>query len=457
MALDHRTFAIKSGGRPQGAGSYGDADTVRRMIAATQPAKITTAAAAYDAMGTALNELQTALYDAAKVLAGCWGGPAADNAQQVLRCLYTTAEELVIRSNETAKTLQWYGGSILPMYRSIQWPENTRSPAATTAADQIMKNLNERIAQTWDGMPPQIERTLPRFAGRGDGSPDADADADGADRLGTSGAKRQAGHVRIGVPRMPEHPSRTSRGGPTSRSHGLAEKPIGDSSGLPSGLGTGLAGMAPSEPGSLKGGLGLGGGPPLGDVPAGPGGADLGGPMVQAFSGTIGPGGSLFGSGAGSSLFNEESSPSPGRETGTRQRLGAGESRAGARGSGEAGPMISGGRRPDEKERQRTVWLVEDQDVWTGEAEVAPSVIGDASDHLGRRKQDDDEFLTVDELQDLLDLVDEPAKETGEGSNQPPSQSVTGTKPLSAGGDYLIDLGDDIFGPDHFDSNLRRD
>src|SRR5690348_2383923 len=101
MAVDHQTYVIKDGGRPKGAASYGDADTVKNLITATQPGKITAAAGAFDDLGTALKDIQNALYDAANILADCWSGPAADKAQETLRRLYTTAEEVVIRSNET--------------------------------------------------------------------------------------------------------------------------------------------------------------------------------------------------------------------------------------------------------------------------------------------------------------------------------------------------------------------
>ncbi|MCO6006304.1 WXG100 family type VII secretion target [Actinoallomurus purpureus] len=469
MAVDHQTYVIKSGGRPAGAGSYGDAETVKNMIAATQPGKITTAAQAYDAMGTALNDVQTAIYDAAKVLADHWSGPAADAAQDALRHLYGTASELVIRSNETAKSLQWYGGSILPMYKNIKWPKNTSSPAATTAAAQVMKNLNERIAQTWDGMPPQIEKNLPDIPDRGDGPGDGNPGSGTASGSGGGGGTT-GGYGGLGRPRVP-HSSHEQL--PPSRpggdlSPGKPRHP-GGSSGIPSPGGTDLAGAAPVVPHSTSGGLGLGD-PLLG---GGAGGAPLGS-GTGAF-GTSGPGG-MFVSGTGLPR------PGAGRLSipGESQQPSTGRGSAGVvgRSGGDEAPLASAGGRSDEKERERTTWLAEDRDLWTGGTEAVPDVIGQAPNRFGDSKSDDDELLTIDELQELLDFVDESAEETGEDLSQASMLGLTdrslfaldaeasadvGTelgisqRRFDVGEAHVVDLDSDVLGLDNDTSRVQRD
>lgn len=410
MAVEHHTYVIKTPGRPQGAGSYGDADAVKNLIAATQPGKVTTAAGAFDDLGTALNDLQTALYDAAKVLADHWSGPAADNAQETLRRLYTTAEEVVIRSNESAKTLQWYGGSILPMYRNVKWPKNTKSPTATAAADQVMKNLNERIAQTWDGMPPQIKKDLPRLADPSDRIPDQPgagsptARATGREQTGGGGTPSLNSKHHAG------HPSHSHGSGPLPGkpgNHG-GDPPSAPSSGLDPGS-TDLAGSPPvvGSPGPIAGASGDG----LGRGVLGPGG----GPFSQSTStgefgfGHSGPGGPV-GSGLKPGLTPLGGAGVIGARPGAAQARGV---YGGERLNGTQMPLASGSERSRDRARERTTWLSEDPDVWVGDEVTFGGLIGDARNRLDERERSDDEVLSLDELQDLLDLVDE---ETGENT-----------------------------------------
>jgi hypothetical protein len=147
---------------------------------------------------------------------------------------------------------------------------------------------------------------------------------------------------------------------------------------------------------------------------------------------------------------------------GEPEALGAGRAPGGRPGAGagrinEGGiPPAPGGGRSDEKERERTTWLAEDRDIWTGGADAVPGVIGDAPNRLRHSKQDDDELLTVDELQELLDLVDEPAKETGEDLSQSATFHFVDEPGLSVGEEDLIDLDGDFFGPDDDASGVQR-
>ncbi|MEV0404209.1 WXG100 family type VII secretion target [Actinoallomurus sp. NPDC050550] len=398
MAVDHQTYVIKSGGRPQGAGSYGDAEAVKNKIAATKPGEIITAAGTYDAMGTALNDVNTAIYEAAKVLADHWSGPAADAAQEALRRLYGTAGELVIRSTETARTLQWYGGSILPMYRNINWPKNIKSPAATAAAAQVMKNLNERIAQTWDGMPPQIEKNLPRLQDPYEPIPtDPGVGSSGSGSGGggsTGGRSPGSGGGRLPHQSLP----------PTSR-HDHAHLPA---------LGGSVPSSSPHPPNPFPRGTELAGLTPGGDGPGG--GLNLnGGIQVPSSGGGAG--------GFGAQGTNPGAAAAPFDGGGFRPGYIGMPSAAGARpnlpgvagGNSSGAPFLSGSGRGDEKERQRTTWLAEDQDIWTGDEVSVLGVIGESPNRVAEPSLNGDDILSPDELQQLLDLVDEqPGGEIGE-------------------------------------------
>jgi hypothetical protein len=407
MAVDHQTYVIKSGGRPQGAGSYGSPETVKSMIAATRPGKITTAAQAYDAMGNAIIEAQNALWGAAKVLADYWSGPAADAAQLALRRLHGTAGELVVRSNETAKTLQWYGGSILPMYKNIKWPEkNTDSPAATAVADQVMRNLNERIAQTWDGMPPQIEKNLPSLSSPIDNAPDQGASSGSPSGGAGAGIPTGRGGSQVPASHHP-HLSLPNEGGQPPGSHGHSggnPPPRATSPGL-GPKGADLAGTTPVGGSPSGGGVPGLGGSPLGPA-TGAGGVGLGpsGAGVPAGSG-FGAGVTPFGAGGVTGAGYVDMRP------GGKQGRGG---FSGGRGNGADMPLISGSGQGDERERERTTWLSEDPEIWTGGEDTFRGLIGDAPNRVAERERHDDDVMSMDELQELLDLVEDKAGgETG--------------------------------------------
>jgi Proteins of 100 residues with WXG len=473
MAFDHKTYVIKSGGRPQGSGSYGSPETVKSMIDATQPGRVTSAANAYDAMGNAIIDAQNALWNAAKVLADHWSGPAADTAQQALRRLYATAGELIARSNETAKTLQWYGGSILPMYKAIKWPEkNTDTPPALAAADQVMRNLNERIAQTWDGMPPQIEENLPHNTDQARGPSTEDLREQGGTGGGAAGSGGSG--QGSGASHIPAHSTSPHVGGSVPQGF---PAPSENSFGIPHAPGADLAGAPPSTSGALHGGLGPENGLLPGKGALGTGSLAPGASGSGALGAGFGSGGITRGVGSfspGGPRPNLPEEPLHGTSQGTRagQSERSGQGGSGRRSNGEAGPLTSAGGRRDERERERTTWLAEDPDFWAGEFEAVSGVIGDEPKRIRQSKQDEYDLLTVDELQKLLDLVDEPAKETGEERSQPATHDVTDgsafliqehpsgsiTETIATGdGDDFVPLGDDFFDLDDYGTDIRRD
>ena len=394
MGAQQHTYAIRTGSRPLGSGPYGTPAQVENLIAATQPEKITAAAQAYGAASSKLSEAQNSIYEAAKVLADYWSGPASDAAQKALQRLHATAGELAHRGNQMSKTLQWYGGAILPMYKNLEWPASATTEGgdqsgfdtAPIAAVAVMASLNQRIGQTWDGMPPQVEKNLPDLAERYSHVP---TETGGGSAGGASTGGSPSGSGGAHLPNTP-HPK--SRGHDSS---GWPTFPGGSPNSPPPG-GSELAGITPGTGDPGNGGFGPGG------SPFSPGGSGTGSPGLSGGGTGFGPGRALFGPagapglGAGGTRSGVVPSEEPGLP-----RVGRG---------GESGvPVGSGGGRTDEKERERTTWLTEDRDIWTGDEAFSPGVIGDARNRFLDSQRDEDDILRPDELQEFLDLVDDEA------------------------------------------------
>lgn len=133
---------------------------------------------------------------------------------------------------------------------------------------------------------------------------------------------------------------------------GLASGASGAGSGLGGAVGAGALGAAGLGAGGLAAGLGRAG---AGAGLAGVGGAGAGAGGLAAGGVIGGPGGAGAG-GAGAAG-------------------GRGAGRAGAAGAA-GGPMHGGRGGGDEEERERSTWLLEDEDVWSGDGDVPPPVIG---------------------------------------------------------------------------------
>jgi hypothetical protein len=143
----------------------------------------------------------------------------------------------------------------------------------------------------------------------------------------------------------------------------------GIGSGLPDGLGNSdpfgsqgsrLASATPNLPGGGLDGLGSGGGGAGGGMSGfggGGSGGGVGGGSGLASNG-LGPGGAMgAGAGAGRGFGGSGTAAGTGR--------GAGAPMGGGGGGGRG-----------EEERERSTWLTEDEDVWGGDADTAPPVIG---------------------------------------------------------------------------------
>jgi uncharacterized protein YukE len=121
--------------------------------------------------------------------------------------------------------------------------------------------------------------------------------------------------------------------------------------------GTNLAGYHPHIGGGSGLGGGLGGGSGLGGGPGGGPGSGIGG---------VGSPGGLNSAGGLGGALSEEAAAAR-----------AMAAKGGANGMNGGMPMGMGGAGHDQaEERERTTWLTEDEDVWGGDGDVTPPVIG---------------------------------------------------------------------------------
>jgi uncharacterized protein YukE len=348
--------------------SYGDKETIDRLLASSDPTAVTSAgksyqkfAAAYEKIGAELLGLRGDLHEA-------WGGKGAAAAQSQLREAWSTATSLHQNANNFGSALERHGSEYLAWYKNSKPPSKTDSEA-----QQWMTGANERIVESWGEFPQHITTTLPAAPGvRGGHDP-----------------------ASIGQHGRPSVSARSSRsispgaGSVDGGSHGHSH--LGGGNSAHPNLGNGgadLAGLLPSgsSGGGITGGtLGPGNGP--GSFPGGVGtpGSPLGpvtGPGLGPgpFPGGIGSGGRLPGGGQTPDSLGRRGRALGTPGAGATEEAAAAEAnaaRTAAVRQGMPGPMLGGaeaGR--EEQERTRETWLAEDQETWTGNADVAPPVIG---------------------------------------------------------------------------------
>lgn len=425
------THGIRTGARPSGSGSYGTAAEMKAMILSTDPQAITTAAGAYDKAAGSVGSAQDKLYKAAQLLAEHWHGPAAQKALTSLRRLHTTAGELTLRANATGQTFKWYGGTILPMYRELAETANTTPPkgppsptqaiadtAMTAAMTKVMQNLNSRIGDTWDGIPPQVVEDLPHLHGHDYERAPVDPSSGTHSHVPGSGSSHGKSQGTGSPP------------GGHNVGHGGDATPGGhhSSSDAPPGGGTDLAGANPPPNVSVPPGSSPSPSGPTGPASLGPGGI----PPIRPGMGPLGFGPPTLGpTGPGSlgrgrdslrpGAFPDEVGPSAAREVLSEEAMAA---QAAARSAetealGAVGsPMIGGGGDKDERERELTVWLAEDRFVWMGDEEYAPPVIGEVERQAADVEFAGDNDLSIIELRELLDQVNRQlTDETSENVN----------------------------------------
>ncbi|MFA1537728.1 WXG100 family type VII secretion target [Actinomadura monticuli] len=388
-------------------------DKVKKVVDSMQPAKVDTAATTYGAVAKRMDDSVGLIYNQATRMVEAWGGKDAEKAMDQMNKAYRQAQEIQTKSSTTSQALaahaksqrgwqQAYGsGSAMDSWvkDAVNWGERalalnpTTAPAAIGSlignnygAEDAMNAINNGTVDSNNNFPRGIVQDMPQADPRlgetdpitppgtgkppgspkmpgGPGSPGGPGDVPG----GPGGPDLPSGPGGPGGPGdipggPPGGPGSDIPGGPNGP--GLPGGPGGpDLPGGPGGPGGGIPGtdLASLPPGGGPGGgPGLGGGGMPGGGPGLGGGGLGGGPGAGpgGLGGGLGAGPGAFGAGPGA--FGKNALAGKGGMAGMGMPMGG----AGARGGG------------DGNEHERSTWLTEDEDVWGGDDDTAPPVIG---------------------------------------------------------------------------------
>lgn len=393
--------SIRQQGGAGGKGSLGPAEEgsawnpfndfmgdLKSMIASTRPDLVDTAGNAFSGCASNMERTATLLYDAAKRLSDHWQGDAADAALKKLQEMYKACQEIHEAAQPSGAALE-VQASVLRKYKSIvEGAGGVNAAGITTAlvtlptglvvtagaanqiynnkhAQQLMQDLNEDTRASNDRFPMHMRTDLPARTDVSERIPDTGKPPG----IGTGGGGAGGGTGAFPKSNFPDgsggpgFPKGTGSGGEPS----IGAFPGGEggpgafpgspsSGGLPdtafpgaggAGAGTGLAGFNPGA-GGTGGGLGAGAG---GMGSSDPFGAGVGGGLSTG-AGAAGSGGGLAGG------------------------LGGASGGRGAAGRGMMPMAPHAGGQGDDKERERSTWLTEDEDVWNTGDDAAPPVIG---------------------------------------------------------------------------------
>lgn len=375
MGKNHEQYPIRDGlsfgSHDAGGMSHED---VKNKLKNLNPEKVGSASTAYKDAAEALAEMTDELRNNfSKKIIKHWKGEAAQKALDQLGQVYTTAGKLSDDSHRNATLYAWYKHDVLDWYKT-QGETMTDGFIHTGGDDdnarELMNRFIWRMKQAFEGHPLRIEKDLPSGYGGGDEDPPPYGGGGGPYGGGGggkfSGAGSGFGTSDGASPFSPvastgASPWDPAGNGPFNPGGSGPFDPGGDGPHLPGG------GGVPGGGGSLSGGPssdlsgfpgGGGGGMPGGGLPGGGGGgfgADPGG-FGGAGAGS-GPGAGGLGGGMGGA---------------------AGRGAAGMRGGMPMGgmPMGAPGQGGKGEERERQTWLSEDEDVWGGDDDTAPPVIG---------------------------------------------------------------------------------
>jgi type II secretory pathway pseudopilin PulG len=149
----------------------------------------------------------------------------------------------------------------------------------------------------------------------------------------------------------------------------------GSDFGSPYDAGSALAGGGGS--GGLGGGLdGLGGGGTGFGGGLGSGGAGSGGGLGGGLGAGAGAGGGIGAGGIGGGLPGGGAGGAGAGRGGLGAGAGGGAGGGAGAGAGRGGAPMHGGQDGGEEDRERSTWLTEDDDVWGGDTDAPPLVVG---------------------------------------------------------------------------------
>ncbi|GAA4640685.1 hypothetical protein GCM10023196_107220 [Actinoallomurus vinaceus] len=358
-----------------------DFDAIKSRLQNLKPDIASKAGNAYQSAANELADKAKLLTEKhAPALIAAWGGPAAQKALDQMALIHKTNNGLSDQSIQAAQSFKWYGEKILPWYKDAGHTMSDgyiHTGGDDDNARDLMNRLNGRAADVQKNFPEHATTDLPnqKEASPYLGDPNGPGGPKGSP-LGGGGGKMPGGGMPDGkVPgndpfgnpsnnKNPYLPTGDHSNFPNG-SHlpgGDGSKfPGGNGSNFPGGSGTHLAGY---DPAGLPGGGGL---PGSGGTGLSGGGTGLGGDPFGGAGGGLGTGSGMGTMGAGG--------------------VGAGGlgTGAGANGAAAAGRMAGGGgmmppmhpgHGQGEKERERSTWLQEDEDIWGGDGDAVPGQIG---------------------------------------------------------------------------------
>jgi uncharacterized protein YukE len=382
----------------------GNWDDMHQLVHNMSPTNLDAADASYKQAFKFLNDSIEAIETAGHNISQVWRGEAANNMQESLKKLHQTAYNLaeaasMLQNNlfhNTAEDIRWAHQNA-PDKQTPSGPVSFLAGAADVASDVSApvvhlftgwSNTSDAVNKEYDeankkaakqflnidggqlghsvfgnyiAVPDKVHTDLP--------NPDWKKHAPTTTQhpVGPSGKPSMPsggpGAGKVPHPSVPTHPNVPTHPTP-SLPH--STPPHTSTPHVPTGgpHGTDLAGMPTGGPGGGLGPLGPGGG---GLPPSGLGGGlpPGGGP------GGLGPGGGLGGGLPGGALG------AAGEAAAAEEAAAARAAMAGKGANGAGMPMgMGGGGQGQKEERERSTWLTEDEDVWGGDGDVAPPVIG---------------------------------------------------------------------------------
>ncbi|MBA9003176.1 WXG100 family type VII secretion target [Thermomonospora cellulosilytica] len=374
------------------------ANDLKKMVDAMKPGLIQHHGNQYHTISKDFKDTVELLKAHGNSLGKKWGGDAARQALEQMNKAFRQAQEIQIKSDQVGRALnnhalkqkEWqdrYGtGSWADkLVRDARGWVDTVMAINPVSGPMVISNwlhsnwgavaglqdINNGTKDSNDQFPPSIRADLPiTNPNQYDMPPNTPPPPNigggpGGGMPGGPGGGMPGGPGTGDLPKGPGSPNLPDGpGGPNGP--GGSDLPKGPNypggpggSNYPGSGGSDLAGLG--TPGGGGGGLGGGGG----GLPGGPSGLGGGAGGVPG-----GPGGLASGPGG-----------LPGAAPGMMGRGGPGA--GGLAGAGRGGfggmgmPMGAGGHGGGKgEERERSTWLTEDEDVWTGDQEAGPSVIG---------------------------------------------------------------------------------
>lgn len=345
-------------------------------------------------------ELSTQAYS----LADLWQGKASVEFQKNLKALYESACALADATGQVNVAIGYHASDLQTLKENVDKMKPDTSESAgdwffgdswdplgishrTTDAEQHQNQANQKVqdwvnkdlthnttSYTYTELPKSVHLTIPNpTPGAYDPNKTKPGGPDGPGGLPTGGGGGG------GMPNMtPTTPHTTP---PTPHLTPTSYHPNTDLTNLPSHHtpatppGSDLSGLDTHMPG------GPGGGPNLSQGLGGPGGG--GGPGLGGLDphggGLGGPGGGLGGPGMSGLGARGAGANGAGLGGAAAEEAAAQRAAMGGRGGMNGGMpmgMGAGAGGGQEQERERTTWLTEDEDVWGGDGDVAPPVIG---------------------------------------------------------------------------------